>query len=739
MSMHHSMPTRRTALSMAISLALAGLPTFAQGQAQAQAQADSARSGAEAETVTLAPVEVTAEGQRRSTEGVNSYTTDVMRTATPLSLSVRETPQSVSVVTRQQIDDRKLDDITDVVKTVTGLHSRQYDTSRAAFNARGFDIDNLMVDGVPTSWRSGWSAGQTQRAMAIYDHVEIVRGATGLTTGFGNPAAAINLVRKHADSRELTGEVSVSGGRWDTYGATADVSTPLNRSGSVRGRVVASHEEGDSYQDLLENKRSVVYGVVDADLTDATAFSLGLSYQDNAPTGSTWGGLPTWYTDGTRTDWGRSKTTAADWTKWASTETAYFTTLTHRFDSGWAVEARYDRSETDGDQKLLYLGGAPDRHTGLGLRASPSRYDTERVQDTLTLAVNGPFQFGGQQHEVALGYIYSNMDFEAVNYARTGTDPGDFNRWDGSYPEPAWGATSVSDARETTEHSVYAVTRLSLSDRLTAILGGRFASYDIEGMNWLGPFEYKHSDVVTPYGGLVFDINREISAYASYADIFNPQDATDINGDALDPKSGETYELGVKGAFFDDRLNASLALFRIEQDNVAAEAGTRENDQGMQVPYYRSQDGVESDGYEIDLAGQLAPGWEVSAGLSVFSARDQQGQEANTEFPRRSFKLFTRYQFQDALAPLTVGGGLTWFSEGYKETTNPVTSESERLSQGTYRLISLMARYQFAANLTAQVNVDNLMDEKYYSQTGFYNQHSFGEPRNVTATLKYRF
>lgn len=730
--MTQPLTARRTALSVAIALSLASMPGFAQESTDGSDEEVSSPT-------TLEAIEVTADGERRSTENSDSYTTEVMRTATPLSMSIRETPQSVSVVSRQQIEDRNLEDVTDVVKTVTGLHSRQYDTSRARFNARGFEIGNLMVDGVPTSWRPGWSAGETQRSMVMYDHVEVVRGATGLTTGFGNPAAAINLVRKHADSRELTGDISVSGGRWSTYSATADVTTPLNSSGSVRGRIVANYKQADSYQDLLEDEQSVFYGVVDADLTDATTLSLGVSYQDNDPTGSTWGGLPPWYDDGSRTDWDRDKTTAADWTYWASEDTGYFATLNHRFANGWSVEARYDRAETDGDMKLLYLSGQPDRVTGLGMGRSTSYYLTERVQDTITLSTSGPFQLAGREHELAFGYIHSDMDFESIGHASANTPPGNFNTWDGSYPEPVWGATSIADARDTTEDSFYAVTRLSLADNLTAVLGGRLASYEIDGQTWQGPFGYEHNDVFTPYGGLILDLNEEVSAYASYTDIFNPQDSFDIDGEALDPISGQTYEMGLKGEFYEGRLNASLALFRIEQDNVATQAGTQPDGNGGTVAYYRGQEGVESDGYEIDVAGQVAPGWEVSAGLSVFSARDQDGDEANTEFPRRSLKLFTRYQFQNSLRPLTVGGGVTWFSEGYKEVSNPVNSEDERLEQGAYSLVSLMARYQFTPELSAQVNVDNLLDKKYYSQVGFYDQYSYGEPRNVTATLKYSF
>lgn len=724
---------RRSALVVAVSVSLVSGPLLAQEGREKELPQD------EKAPIALSGLEVTAESQRRTTEAVDSYTTEVMQTATPLSLSVRETPQSVSVVTRQQIEDQNFTTVADALSSATGITMRHLDSSRYEFAARGFNIDRLLIDGVPTSWRSGYASGESIGSLHLYDHVEVVRGATGLNTGFGNPSAAINLVRKHANSREFMGQVSVSGGEWDTYGATADVTTPLNASGSVRARFVASHEQGDSYTDLLEEETSVLYGVVDADLSDAIRFSLGVSYQDHAPSGSTWGGLPPWYSDGTLTDWDRSKTTAADWTHWSSVNTTYFTSLDHQLDNGWNLQFRYDRMDNDGDKELLYLSGQPNRGDGGDMNASPSRYDTTRIQDTVTLAASGPVLLVGREHELAAGYVYSNMDFESVTFDRTATDPGNFNEWDGSYPEPAWGASRVNDERETTEHSLYAAARLSLTDNANAVIGARLTNFEMVGEDWQGPVDYDHNGVLTPYAGLTFDLNDDISAYASYATIFDPQNEKDASGDVLDPISGDTYELGVKGSFFDDRLNASMAVFRIEQDNVATQDGSVTGPDGSPVTVYRAQEGIQSDGYEVEVAGLLAPGWQISTGLSVFSAREGNGNPANTQFPRRTFKLFTKYRFQEVLQPLTIGGGVNWESRSRKETENPVTGNPQTLEQGAYSLVNLMAKYDFTPRLAAQVNLNNVLDETYYSQIGFYNQYSYGAPRNVTATLRYDF
>lgn len=690
----------------------------------------------------LQPVTVSADTTAApdpATEGTGSYTTLVTRSATRLDLSIRDTPQSVSVITRERIDDQALQSITDVVANATGVSTRVYDSARSSFAARGFDITNLQIDGIPTTWSAGWSAGETQTDTAIYDRVEIVRGATGLMTGAGNPSAAINLVRKHADSKEFTGAVTLGAGSWDNYLGTVDLTTPLNASGSVRARVVGSLQDQDSYVDLAHNRKETLYGVVDVDLGERTRLSLGASRQDNDPDASQWGGLPAWYADGTRADWRRSSTTAARWASWASTHRTHFAKLEHQFDSGWKAELMLNHGENEGDLKLLYLYGVPDRSTGLGMGASPARYAVSRKQDDIGVHASGPFELFGRSHELAFGLMRSEQDFDATRRAALGVSAvGNFNLWDGSYAEPAWGAESLSEAFETVEEAAYAVARINVADPLRFIVGGRVSNWSKDGRTSTGSYAFDHKGVVTPYAGLIYDIDERHSAYASYTDIFNPQNYRDRNGDYLDPLTGKSYEAGVKGEYFGGRLNASLAVFRIEQDNLA------QTDAGYLVPgtsnqaYYAAQ-GTTSEGYEIELAGELAPGWNLTAGWTQFEARDEDGDAVNTNHPRRMLKVFTTRRMSGEWEKLTVGGGFNWEGENYTAVTNPVTGAAEKLKQRPYALVNLMVRYQISKGVSAQLNINNLFDKKYFSQIGFYNQLAYGAPRNALVTLKYQF
>jgi len=694
-----------------------------------------ARAQAAAETV-LPAIQVSAERPDETTEGTTSYTTGRTRTALPLGTSLRDTPQSVSVVTRQRIEDQDMTDITDVLNSVTGVSVNQYETNRAQFTSRGFDINTLMIDSVPTTWAQAWSSGEAMSTLSIYDRVEVVRGATGLTTGAGDPSAAINLVRKRASAKEFTGKAELGVGRWNERRAMVDLSTPLNQAGSVRARVVGEHSDRDSWVDKLGNKSQTLFATFEADLGPSTLLSGGFSRQENKTRSPMWGGLPFWYSDGTRTDWDRSKTTAADWTRWNSTYDNYFAGLEHKLDNGWKLNATYNNGERDAESYLLFLDRFPDRATGLGMTAFPGNYFVNTRQEDIGLQATGPFEFLGRKHELAFGYVHSTQKFNADNrVAAFGLAP-DFNTWDGSYAEPAWGPRSFFESSKTTQEAVYGAARLRVSDPLQVILGARVTNYKRSGLVAPStPSSTKTSGEVTPYAGLIYDINENYSAYASYTDIFLPQQQQDVNRQTLEPIVGKSAEIGVKGEFFDGRLNATAAVFQIKQDNLAQANGTVP---GTADIAYVSAEGATSQGIEFDLAGELAPGWNASFGITKFSAKDAQGVDVNRHYPRELVRVFTTYRLPGAWNALTVGGGVNWQGKTYTEAPNPA-GVGERIEQKSFALVNLMARYQVNKQLTAQLNIDNLLDEKYFNLFDAYGQMTYGAPRGISLKATYTF
>jgi outer membrane receptor for ferric coprogen and ferric-rhodotorulic acid len=725
----HARATRRLQFNRLAVLVSAAVPLLAQAQA-AQEAPDAEGS--------VQQVQVRAQKQ------INSYTAGSTSTATPLDLSLRETPQSVSVVTLQRIEDQRMQTVTDVVNNTTGVSVNQYETNRGQFTARGFEIDNLQIDGLPTTYEQQWSGGEVASSLAIYDRVEIVRGATGLMTGAGNPSAAINLVRKHADSKKVTGWLEAGVGRWNERRVMGDVSTPLNADGSVRARVVGEYTDGDSWVDYGGVKSNTLYATVSADLTPNTLLSAGYGHQESKAKSPMWGSLPYWYSDGTQTNWDVSKTTAASWNRWPTSYNNGFVDLQHTFDNGWKVRAVYNKSKRDGESYLLYLSGRPDRVTGEGMSSYPANYLTHTDQEDIGLHASGAFALAGRQHEAAFGYTRLKQEFHSDNRpADSFPAVGDYNNWDpAAYPQPNWGPRQFYQGNQTKQEALYGVARFSLADPLKLIVGARVTNYERSGKGGFIPdYTIKHDHEVTPYAGLVYDIDKTYSVYASYTDIFQPQNTLDLAGRTLDPIEGKNYEAGVKGEFLDGRVNGSLALFQVKQNNLAQ--AVDQIDRGGPLgpeTYYTATEGAKSEGFEFDLSGELARGWSASAGYTQFRIKDASGNNINTIYPHRLLRLFTTYRLPGAWDKLSIGGGVNWEGETYTIVPNaPPNTNGGRVAQASFALVNLMARYEFSRELSAQLNVNNLFDKKHFGLSAAYEGVNYQAPRGASLTLRYRF
>lgn len=669
---------------------------------------------------------------------------DRIDTATGLGLTVRETPQSVSIVTSQRIIDQNLISVADVINNAVGVTINEVDDVRNSFYARGFEIRNTQLDGVPANWTLAGANGETNIDVSIFKRVEIVRGATGLLSGAGDPSASVNLVRKHADATDWTGYVNASYGSWDTIRATADIGGALTADGRVRVRAVGRYEQGESYIDLYKNRKFVLYGVVDADVTDTTLLRAGISHQEAQPEGALWGALPTFYTDGTTTRLRRSQSTAAPWTNWDTSNQNIFASVRQEFGDRWSLVLNYNRIKTGNESELLYLYGNLDKATGAIEYSNPYKAHGRSLQNSYDGQLKGLVNVFGRDHEVVLGALHSVLNRHTDNYVTIAPWPVDVplvGRRGASVPKPVFSTIAERSEQERIEQTgYYGAVRLNLAEPFKVIVGGRLASWEQTGFAWSGPSDYGDDNVFIPYVGALFDLTANHRLYASYTEIFQPQNLRDRNLKVLDPLEGKAYEIGLKSAFFNDALQTSVALFRIEQDNVGQPdiiiippAG------GTPQQTYIAAEGVTSQGFEVEVTGQPLPGWNVNFGYSQFKVEDADGTPANTDQPRKLLKLFTTYDLGGAMDGLTLGGGINYRSKAYSTGPNPVTAAPFRLQQDAYTLVSLMARYKVNEALSLQANVDNLFDKTFYSQTNFYSQYRYGDPRRFTAGATYRF
>ncbi len=682
-----------------------------------------------------------------TTEGKDSYTTDATNTATRMVLSPRETPQSVTVITREQMEDFGLNSVAEVMQRTPGVTVNAQDTERLQFFARGFEITNFLYDGMPSMRNSSLGKQAAQADTFIYDRVEVLRGASGLLHGIGNPSATINLVRKKP-TRDFSGQVGVEANSWNGYRGELDVGGPIDGNDKVRARFVSAYEQGESFLDHYENEKQVFYGVIEGDISDSTMITLGMDYMDYDPQGSTWGGIPLFYSDGGIADLDRDTNPATDWSSWAQDARTAFMHLEHQFDSGWYGKLAYTYQENNYDAQLASAGGGTLNRDGSGKTLWSGRFQEEKHQDTFDLYANGPFELFGRQHELVVGASHSRAKRDytgqpALNFDNTLDN---LFTWDGNRAKPAWGANNAEEKELIEQTGFYATARFKPTDSLAVITGGRVVDWERSrsGFNWAGPFpaherHFQENGEVVPFAGVVYDLNPHHSVYASYTSIFQPQTARDIDNRVLDPEEGNSYEAGLKSEFRDGRVNTTMAVFRTDQDNLAESTGQPIPGGPPNSAAYRAVDGAQTNGFELEASGEILPRWQLLAGYTYRITEDPEGDELNTTSPEDMLRLSTRYRFNGSLNGLTLGTSIAWQNKTYAFVTRPGHSGDFKFVQDAYTLVDLMARYQFNPALSVTANVSNLTDETYFNNLGFYNGGYYGDGRKASLKLNYRF
>jgi outer membrane receptor for ferric coprogen and ferric-rhodotorulic acid len=318
--------------------------------------------------------------------------------------------------------------------------------------------------------------------------------------------------------------------------------------------------------------------------------------------------------------------------------------------------------------------------------------------------------------------------------------------------------TGLSGSKgKTRQKAGYLATRLSFTDRLHAVLGSRYGSWEESSrdsyynsqlqLTRVDATSQSQNDVWTPYAGLLYDLTPEYTAYVSYTDIFKPQSNRDSSRNYLDPVVGSNYELGLKGSLLEERLNLSTALFWSKQDNVAEIDDSVAPDPVTGEEFYKSGGkGNKVNGFEAEVSGEILNGWNMTAGYTYTHSADGEKQRSNTNQPLNMFRLSTAYRLPGNWNALTVGGTVNWQSDVYRTANRPVgrgangriTTERTRINQDAYTVVNLMSRYEFDKHLSASLNVDNLFDKKYYDNVGFYNGVYWGDPRTVTLSLDWK-
>ncbi|MCP1314123.1 TonB-dependent siderophore receptor [Halomonas sp. 707D7] len=699
------------------------------------------------------------------------YTVDDTRASTGLDLSPRETPQSVTSVTRQQLDDHQATTLEDALALTPGIAASKLEVGvRTSYRARGYDISNWKVDGLQFQGATGFSGGGGAVNMDLYERADIVRGANGLLGGTGDPSATVDLIRKRP-GREFGGSAYASYGRWDDARGSVDVNLPLTEDGSVRSRFVVSQGEGDAFRDHESTRSRGFLANLEADVSEATTLGVGYQHEYNKTSGAGWGAnVPIWFASGRKTDLSRSTNLAPEWSFADQQTDTVFASLTHRFNDDWSLNVQAAQSDTDAFNNLAlgkvnrgpggtYIGYWEEDGGGAVLNAM--RDDNETRQRSAQIDLNGAFELAGRRHDLALGYSDSRtrsrnfeQDCTMSSATRSVFSEGCMYRATNGLPISDWRRGVDADIRldgartgrfsttDTELRGLYAATRLSLTEPLSLILGGRTSYYKTDNETAAGDTtRQRETGVFTPYAGLVLDLTDNHSLYASYTNVFTPQTRQTVSGDTVTPIEGDSYEAGMKGEWFDGRLNASAAYFRTRQENSAVLDGANLTPDGDQA--YRAGTGNETDGVDLEIAGALTPNWNVYGGYTYLHFRriDSDGRSD----PKHLFKLSTTYAPTGALNRWTFGAGV-YAQSDIDAISSPAGQPTDGVSTGAtaanwhgYATVNAMARYDITDVTNVTLNVDNLFDKHYYERYGFYAHSIYGAPRSAMVTLRTEF
>ena len=681
-----------------------------------------------AETAELDTVHV--KGQRSynaiATEKNGDYSSFAATVGTKIPASLREIPQSVSIITNQQVKDRNVDTFDQLARKTPGLRVLSNDDGRSSVYARGYEYSEYNIDGLPAQMQS---INGTLPNLFAFDRVEVMRGPSGLFDSSGEMGGIVNLVRKRP-TKEFQGHAAAGFGTHKQYKAEADVSGRLNADGSVRGRVMAQTSGASPRPAEKNNHHETFYAAADWDINPDTTLGVGYLYQQRhlAP----YNGLPVG-SSGNLLSLPNHTFVGADWNKFKMNSHDVFADLKHYFDDGGYGKIGMRYSDRDADSNYTFAANklsADNKANVVGL-------GTEIKQKAFAVdaSYSRPFALGNTANELVVGADYNRLrstneqgraavarnvalgDFHSVPYvnlmqnARAG----------------ARGYSHTVAIENLDEFGVYGKSVFHPVDRLSLIGGWRLGHYKIEAGD--GDELHKASKTkFTGYAGAVYDLNDNNSLYLSMSQLYTPQTSLGTDGNLLKAREGNQFEVGYKGSYMDDRLNTRVSLYRLKDKNAAAPLNPNNRNTRYAALGKRVMEGVET-----EISGAITPKWQIHAGYSYLHSQIKTAANSRDDgifllMPKHSANLWTTYE---VTPKLTLGGGVNAMSS---------ISSAAGLRAGGYATFDAMAAYRFTPKLKLQINADNIFNRHYYARVGSANTFNIpGSERSLMANLRYDF
>ncbi|RNF75667.1 TonB-dependent siderophore receptor [Marinomonas rhizomae] len=654
--------------------------------------------------------------QEEASEESESYTVNGATVGSKTPATLRDIPQSVSVITHQSIKDQNADTLEEIAENTPGLRMLPNERGRSSVIARGYKYSEYNVDGLPAQMESRLG---TMPNLAAFDRIEIMRGPSGLFDASGEMGGIINLIRKRGTD-EFQGNAEVSLGTNEQYEAGLDIGSPLNDDGSVRGRLVINGFGETPEETDKSEHHETLYAAVDIDLNDDTTLGLGFLHQARDVTPNN--GLPL-DANGNLLSLPNHDYYAPSWNSFTMESDDFFADLTHSFANGGYGKVGMRYRENTSDWNYMYAGSAISSTDTVSML--PYAGDVEQKAFVVDASYSQPFDFMGTISEFVMGADYKKFEDDRREYkSRAGTTYAVSDLSSIAYYDilATNGASSYSNVQRE-ETGLYGKLTLRPIANLAIIAGGRASQWDITNTNKLTDSTTKRSDnKAIWYGGAVYDLDDSHSLYASASELYVPQEYVDANGDVLDPREGKQVELGIKSSYLDDAIQARFSLYQIDDKNAWGVNSSREF---IATGKRRMQ------GAEIEIIGQVTEDFKVIAGYSYIDTdiiEESSYDVLISYMPEHMFNLWGSYQVNEKL---NVGLGLN--------TLSKIENDSGA-DASAYEVVNAMMSYQFTPELSAQLNIDNLLNEKYYARVGDSGQFNIpGAERAAKATIRYQF
>ncbi|HEY0198711.1 MAG TPA: TonB-dependent siderophore receptor [Rhodanobacter sp.] len=670
-------------------------------------------------------------------------------TATKTDTPIQEIPQSISVVTRDQMDDRGVQNLTDALHYAAGVRTDESSGSGVTqdnYYIRGFSQsgDGSYLDGLRQSYEPVDGAANTYGL----ERVEILRGPSSVLYGQNDPGGLINLVSKRPSDTPIH-QLDLTYGRYDRRQVGADVGDRIDASGHWLFRVVAQYRDSDTETRHVPDDSVYVAPSVmwkpsdDTQLTllagyqrDRSAFSYGFVPQGSVLANPN-GHLPWDFYSGDPSY--SHKNTRRSWLGYE---------FSHRFNDTWTFtqNARYSGTRID-DYRLFPQGNYSvdfdDPSFGLALQSDGRTLDREALEylwqvhmAQVDSHLTGHFDAGGVKQTLLLGVDYANIQDD--NWLGSGPAPS-LDIYAPVYGQPVAtpGITDDIIHQRLTQTGIYAQDQLKFTDHWVALLGARqdYASQrQTDTALYLDPAATSINDQDTHkftwHAGLVYLADNGLAPYVSYSTSFLPNTGTDAASRAFTPTTGKQVEVGLKykPVGMDSFLTASL--FNIHKQNVLTEDLMNPGFQ-IQTGEIRSQ-GLELEGVldlndHLDLIGSYS-----LTDIKVTKANDDSLGKVPTNVPRQMGSVWAAYKFGGKYQPgLRLGAGVRYVGSTYGDELNTVHI-------APYTIGDVSASYDFE-KVTISLNVDNVANKHYLYAFGgpTTNYAWYGTGRTWLASLRY--